>query len=180
MFRVKSSFRSQIDIAAPLARVHEFLSDLTNFAELLGGVESIRHEPGGIARWTISTDTPIGRVRISLPVRQTSPHADVIEWSPVASETENFLRYSVKLEKVEGATRVQVSQQVELRRRRAWDLHPGVALMGEARLSAALQRRINEAIANFLVRVKQILEAGIADGRGPRRGSPDGVLDSSA
>lgn len=159
MFRVKSSFRSQIDIAAPLARVRDFFSDLTNFSELLGGVESIRHEPGGIARWTIATDTPVGRVRVSLPVRQTSPHADVIEWSPAVNEAENFLRYSVKLEPSDGVTRVQVSQQVELRRRRAWDLHPGVALMGETRLSAALQRRINEAIENFLLRVKERLEA---------------------
>jgi len=53
---------------------------------------------------------------------------------------------------------VRVSQQVELRRNRAWDLHPGVGLMGEARLSAALERRINEAIENFLARVKEKLE----------------------
>ena len=54
---------------------------------------------------------------------------------------------------------MRVSQQVELRRKRAWDLHPGVGLMGEARLSSALQRRINEAIDDFLARVKAKLEA---------------------
>jgi len=160
MFRVKSSFKTELEIKAPLARVRAFFADLRNFPELLPGVENIRHELGGIARWTIATDTPVGRVRLSLPVRETSPHADVIEWSPALQESENLLRYSLKFEERDGTTAVTVSQQVELRRKRAWDLHPGVALMGEARISNALQRRINEAIEDFLVRVKERLEGG--------------------
>jgi carbon monoxide dehydrogenase subunit G len=159
MFRVKSSCKTQIEIAAPVSKVREFFSDLRNFPELLPGVEGIRHELGGIARWTIATDTPVGRVRLSLPVRQTSSHADVIEWSPAANEDQNLLRYSLRFEEGNGATLVHISQQVELRRKRAWDLHPGVGLMGEARISSALQRRINEAIENFLARVKEKLEA---------------------
>src|SRR5712692_3589412 len=160
MFRVKSSFKTRLEIKAPVTKVREFFSDFTNFTELLGGVESIRRESGGIARWMIATDTPVGKVRLSLPVRETSPRADVIEWSPALNENQNLLRYRLKFEEQNGATLVRVSQQVELRRNRAWDLHPGVGLMGEARLSAALQRRINEAIENFLARVKEKLEAG--------------------
>ncbi len=169
MFRVKSSFKTELEIKAPLARVRAFFADLTNFPELLPGVENIRHELGGIARWTIATDTPVGRVRLSLPVRETSPHADVIEWSPALQESENLLRYSLKFEERDGTTAVTVSQQVELRRKRAWDLHPGVALMGEARISNALQRRINEAIESFLETVKERLEVGSHDvtGREP-------------
>lgn len=162
MFRVKSSFKTEIEINAPLSKVRAFFADLTNFTELLPGVESIRHELGGIARWTIATNTPVGRVRLSLPVRQTSSHVDEIEWSPAPNEDQNLLRYFIKFEEANGLTVVQISQQVELRRKHAWDLHPGVALMGEARLSNALQRRINEAIENFLVRVKKKLEAGSA------------------
>ena len=158
MFRVKSSFKTELEIKAPLTRVRAFFADLRNFPELLPGVENIRHELGGIARWTIATDTPVGRVRLSLPVRETSPHADVIEWSPALQESENLLRYSLKFEERDGTTAVTVSQQVELRRKRAWDLHPGVALMGEARISNALQRRINEAIEDFLVVAKDRLE----------------------
>ena len=158
MFRVKSTFKTELEIKAPLARVRAFFADLRNFPELLPGVENIRHELGGIARWTIATDTPVGRVRLSLPVRETSPHADVIEWSPALQESENLLRYSLKFEERDGTTAVTVSQQVELRRKRAWDLHPGVALMGEARISNALQRRINEAIEDFLVVAKDRLE----------------------
>jgi len=163
MFRVKSSFKTELEIKAPLTRVRAFFADLRNFPELLPGVENIRHELGGIARWTIATDTPVGRVRLSLPVRETSPHADVIEWSPALQESENLLRYSLKFEERDGTTAVTVSQQVELRRKRAWDLHPGVALMGEARISNALQRRINEAIEDFLVRVKERLEKPNSD-----------------
>ncbi len=160
MFRVKSSFKTQLEIKAPFAKVSDFFRNLDNFTELLGGVESIRRESGGVMRWTIATDTPVGLVRMSLPVRQTSPHANVIEWSPAMHETQNLMRYSLKFEERKGATLVSVSQQVELRRKRAWDLHPGVGLMSEARLSSALQRRINEAIEGFLERVREKLEAG--------------------
>jgi carbon monoxide dehydrogenase subunit G len=158
MFRIKSSFKTELKIKAPRKRVQDFFSDLVALSEMLWGVESIHREPG-LARWTIATDTPVGRVRFSFPVRETSPHANMIEWSPAVDETQNLLRYSMKFaEEEDGVTRVDVSQQVELRRKRAWDLHPGVALMGEARLNSALQRRINEAIEDFLVRVKEKLE----------------------
>jgi carbon monoxide dehydrogenase subunit G len=163
MFRVKSSFKTEFEIKAPMRAVHSFFADFTNFADMLAGVESVRRESGGVARWTISTDTPVGRVRMSLPVQETSPHANLIEWSPAANERENLMRYSLKFEERKGITLVRVSQQVELRRKRAWDLHPGVGLMGEARLSSALQRRINEAIEDFLARVKEKLESRNAD-----------------
>lgn len=160
MFRVKSSYKTQLEIEAPVSIVRDFFRNLSNFTDLLTGVDSIRRESGGIARWTIATDTPVGRVRLSLPVRETSPHADMIEWSPAINENQNLLRYQLKFEEQNGTTVVRVSQQVELRRNRAWDLHPGVGLMGEGRLSAALERRINEAIDTFLLRVKEKLEEG--------------------
>jgi hypothetical protein len=110
-------------------------------------------------RWTIATDSPVGNVRFSFPVRETSPNVNTIEWSPALNEDQNLLRYSLRLEELNGATVVDVSQQVELRRKRAWELHPGVALMGETRLTNALSKRINAAIEDFLVRVKEKLEA---------------------
>jgi len=158
MFRVKSSFKHKIEINAPVITVKSFFSNFKNFTDMLAGVESIRREPGGVARWTIATETPVGHVRFSFPVHETSPHANTIEWSPALNEKQNLLRYLLKFEEQNGATAIDISQQVELRRKRAWDLHPGVGLMGEARLSNALQRRINEAIENFLERVKEKLE----------------------
>src|SRR5437660_5774691 len=159
MFRVRSSFKGQLKIKAPLRAVQKFFATLTNFTDMLAGVENIRRESGGVTRWTIATETPVGHVRFTFPVRETSPHADQIEWSPAANESENLLRYSLKFEENKDATVVKISHHVELRRKRAWDLHPGVGLMGEARLSNALQRRINEAIESFLLRVKEKLES---------------------
>ena len=157
MFRVKSSFKKELEIKAPLAKVRDFFADLHNLADMLWGIEGIHREPG-LARWTIATDTPVGRIRFSFPVRETSPNSHTIEWSPALNETQNLLRYSLKFANSSGRTLVDISQQVELRRKRAWELHPGVALMSEARLNSALQRRINAAIEDFLVRVKKKLE----------------------
>src|SRR2546421_8039655 len=162
MFRVKSSFKTQLEIKAPVEKVRYFFNDLKSLSEMLWGVESI-HRESGLARWTIATDTPVGRIRFSFPVRETSPNPNTLEWSPAINETQNLLRYSLKFSNSDETTRVDISQQVELRRRRAWDLHPGVALMSEARLNSALQRRINAAIEDFLVRVTERLEAGSAD-----------------
>ena len=159
MFRVKSSFKRELEIAAPLGKVRDFFADLKNLSEMLWGVESIHREPG-LARWTIATDTPVGRIRFSFPVRDTSPNANTIEWTPALNESQNLLRYSLKFKNSSETTRVDISQQVELRRKRAWDLHPGVAFMSEARLNSALQRRINAAIEDFLERVKERLETG--------------------
>ena len=157
MFRVKSSFKRELEIAAPLGKVRDFFADLKNLSEMLWGVESIHREPG-LARWTIATDTPVGRIRFSFPVRDTSPNPNTIEWTPALNESHNLLRYSLKFKNSSETTRVDISQQVELRRKRAWDLHPGVAFMSEARLNSALQRRINAAIEDFLARVKEKLE----------------------
>ena len=157
MFRVKSSFKKEFEVAAPLQRVHDFFADLKNLSEMLWGIEGIHREPG-LARWTIATDTPVGRIRFSFPVRDTSPNPNTIEWVPALNETKNLLRYSLKFSNDNGLTRVDISQQVELRRKRAWELHPGGALMSEARLNSALQRRINAAIEDFLERVKEKLE----------------------
>ena len=157
MFRVKSSFKTQLEIKAPLEKVRDFFADLHSLSEMLWGVEGIHREPG-LARWTIATDTPVGRIRFSFPVRDTSPNANTIEWTPAINESQNLLRYSVKFSNSEDMTCVDISQQVELRRKRAWELHPGVALMSEARLNSALQRRINAAIEDFLERVREKLE----------------------
>ena len=157
MFRIKSSFKTQLEIKAPLQTVRDFFADLHNLSGMLWGVEGIHREPG-LARWTIATDTPVGRIRFSFPVRETSPNSHTIEWSPALNEDQNLLKYSLRLEEQNGHTVVDVSQQVELRRKRAWELHPGVGLMTETRLSNALQRRINDAIQSFLDRVKERLE----------------------
>src|SRR2546430_15662302 len=98
MFRVRSSFKGKLKVAAPLQAVKNFFSNLSHFTEMLGGVEAIRREPGGIARWTIATDTPGGSVRVSFSVRESSPRAGTIEWAPAANHRENLLPYSFEFE----------------------------------------------------------------------------------
>ena len=67
MFRVKSSFKKEFEVSAPLQEVRDFFADLKNLSEMLWGIEGIHREPG-LARWTIATDTPVGRIRFSFPV----------------------------------------------------------------------------------------------------------------
>ena len=160
MFRVKASYKAELEIKAPTALVRKFFCDLTNFTELLPGIEKIHREPGGVARWTIGADTPVGRVRFSFPVQQTANRIDSIEWSPAANETENLLRYSVELDTRDGRTMLHISQQIELRRKRARELHPALGLIGEGPVNAGTQRRINEAIDTFLARAREKLESG--------------------
>src|SRR5713226_3725809 len=122
MFRIKSSFKGRLEVNAPLKKVRAFFANLSNFTDMLGGVEDIHRIPGGIARWTIATETPVGHVRFSFPIYETSPHANMIEWSPAPNEGQNLLRYSLKFEERNGATLVDISHHVELRRKRAWEL----------------------------------------------------------
>ena len=164
MFRVKASYKTELEVNAPAAQVRRFFSDLTNFTDLLPGIEKIHREPGGVARWTIGADTPVGRVRFSFPVQQIANRIDSIEWSPAANESENLLRYSVDLDARDGKTLIQISQQIELRRKRARELHPALGLIGEGPVNAGTQRRIDEAIDTFLARAREKLESGNADG----------------
>jgi len=73
MFRVKSSFKTQFEIQAPADKVRDFFRNLANFTEMLGGVDSIRRESGGIARWMIATDTQSVRCVCRYPCVRPRP-----------------------------------------------------------------------------------------------------------
>ncbi len=158
MFRVKASFKDELEINAPLEQVRQFFCDLNNFVELMPGIESIHREPGGVARWNIGTDAPIGRVRFSFPVRQTDNRRDSIEWLPAESEDGNLLRYAVSFKAHGGKTLVRIVQHLELRRRRARNLHPALALIGEGPVNVETRKRVTEAIETFLARAREKLE----------------------
>ncbi|MFL6230194.1 MAG: hypothetical protein ACJ741_15590, partial [Pyrinomonadaceae bacterium] len=59
MFQVKAGFDEQLEMKTTVERAREFFADLRNFAELMPGVESIRQEAGGIARWFIRAEVPV-------------------------------------------------------------------------------------------------------------------------
>ena len=72
---------------------------------------------------------------------------DRIEWSPLRTEAENFLRYSADFfEKAKNVTHVHFSQLVELRRRSARDLHLLAGLAGESLISSEMNKRIADMI----------------------------------
>ena len=160
MFQVKAAFTGQLDVRANAERAREFFGDLRNFGELMPGVEAIKQEAGGVARWLIRAEVPvIGAMRQAFAVAQTDDRPDRIEWSPAPHERGNFLRYYAAFEQHGARVLVRVVQRVELRRQRATELHMLAGLVGESRLSSELQKGVSEMMRTFLQRARQRLEA---------------------
>jgi carbon monoxide dehydrogenase subunit G len=161
VFQVKAGFDEKLEVKTTMDRAREFFADLRNFVELMPGVENIRHEAGGIARWLIRADVPvIGSMRQAFAVAQTDDRPERIEWSPAPAERGNFLRYTAAFEQHGARVLVRVVQRVELRRQRATELHMLAGLVGEHRLSAELQKGVSEMMRTFLQRARARLEAG--------------------
>ncbi len=95
--------------------------------------------------------------KFSVELAEDTP--DRIEWSPVRTEAENFLRYSADfLEKAKNLTMVHFSQAVEIRRKSARDLHFLAGLAGETLISCEMTKRITEMIGIFIEKAKDRLE----------------------
>src|SRR6476469_7047664 len=93
MFRIKASYTGQLELKTTLERAREF------FADLKPGIEGIRKESGGIARWIVRAEVPvIGSVQASFAVRKTEDRPERLEWSPAGSEMKNYLRYAANFE----------------------------------------------------------------------------------
>ena len=129
MFRIKASYTGQLELKTTLERAREFFGELTNFADLMPGIEGIRKESGGIVRWLVKADVPvIGSLQASFAVRKTEDRPERLEWSPAGSELKNYLRYAAQFEVRGHNVLIKVSQHVELRRPHARDLHRLAAL----------------------------------------------------
>lgn len=160
MFHVKAAFNEQLEIKTTLDRARAFFGDLKNFVELMPGVENIKAEASGVARWLIRAEVPvIGSVRQVFAVEQTDDSPARIEWSPAAGERGNFLRYVAQFEQQGARVLIRIAQRVELRRQRATELHLLAGLVGEHRLSAELQKGVTQMMRAFLQRARTQLEA---------------------
>jgi hypothetical protein len=160
MFQVKAGFDEKLEVKTTLERAREFFGDVRNFAELMPGVEQIKQEAGGVARWLIRAEVPvIGAMRQAFSVAQVEDRPDRIEWSPAPQERVNFLRYYAAFEQQGARVLVRVVQRVELRRARPAELHMLAGLVGERRLSAELQKGVTEMMRTFLQRARARLEA---------------------
>jgi carbon monoxide dehydrogenase subunit G len=159
MFRIKASYTGQMELRTTLERAREFFGDFKNFADLMPGIEGIRKEGGGIARWLVRAEVPvIGSVQASFAVRKTEDRPERLEWSPAGTEMKNYLRYAAQFEVRGHNVLIKISQHVELRRSHARDLHRLAALIGEGPISSEMQKRVGEMIKTFLERARVKLE----------------------
>ena len=160
MFTVKAGYSNEIEIRSSADKVREFFLDITNFAELMPGVQQIHTDAKGIAHWKVETQIPVvGKILEKFSLELAENSEDRIEWAPLRTEAENFLRYSADfLEKAKGVTLVHFSQVVELRRKSARDLHMLAGLAGESIISNEMTKRITEMIRVFIDKAKERLE----------------------
>ena len=160
MFTIRADFGDTFEIKTTPDEARAFFSDIKNFVELMPNVESIHTNAQGITQWTIKADIPlIGAMRQSFAVELTENSPERIEWTPAASETQNYLRYGADfLETENGVTQVKIEQIVELRRKSARQLHLLAGLAGEAPISRGMQAEVAGMIKNFMQRAKEKLE----------------------
>jgi len=160
MFTVKAGYSNDIEIRSSADKVREFFSDITNFAEMMPGVQQVHTDANGIAHWKVATEIPVvGQILQKFALELAENTDERVEWTPVRTEAENFLRYSADfLEKAKNVTMVRFSQAVELRRKSARDLHFLAALAGESLISSEMTKRITEMIKIFIDRAKEKLE----------------------
>lgn len=160
MFTIKAGYSNDIEIRSSAEKVREFFLDITNFADLMPGVMHVHTDAKGIAHWKIQTEIPVvGQILQKFALQLAEDSEDRVEWVPLRTEAENFLRYSADfIEKAKNTTLVHFSQMVELRRKSARDLHYLAGLAGETIISKEMSKRISEMIRTFIERAKERLE----------------------
>ena len=160
MFTIKAGYSNDIEVKTSVEKVREFFSVVSNFAELMPGIQQIHTDAKGVAHWKIQAEIPlVGPMLQKFAVELVEDSEDRVEWLPVRTEAENFLRYSADfIQKARSVTLVHFSQTVELRRRSARDLHYLAGLAGETLISNEMSKRIAEMIKIFIERAKERLE----------------------
>jgi carbon monoxide dehydrogenase subunit G len=160
MFTIKAGYTDDIEVRSSVDKVRDFFSDITNFAELMPGIQQIHTDAKGVAHWKIQAEIPfVGPMLQNFAVELAENSPERIEWSPVRAEAQNFLRYSAEfIEKAKNLTVVHFSQMVELRRKSGRELHYLAGLAGETLISNEMTKRIAEMIKVFIDRAKERLE----------------------
>ena len=160
MFTVKAGYSNDIEVASGIDKVREFFSDIQNFADLMPGVQQIQVDGKGVAHLKIQAEIPmVGAMLQSFSIELAEQTEHRIEWSPIATEAQNFLRYSSDfLEKAKDITMVHFSQAVELRRKSGRELHFLAGMAGEAVISNEMTKRFAEMVRVFIQKAKERLE----------------------
>src|SRR5690606_34519144 len=160
MFTVKAGYTDDSLVETSLEKAREFFADMNNFMDLMPGVSSIHVDNAGVAHWKIEADIPlVGKMKQKFAVELAENTEDRIEWFPIRTETQNFLRFSADFfEQARTQTMVRFSQMVELRRRSARELHMLAGLAGESLISSEMTKKVTEMIKTFFERAKERLE----------------------
>lgn len=160
MFTVKAAFSDDIEVKSSIDKVREFFGDITNFAELMPGVDQVYIDAKGVAHWKVQAEIPVvGKMLQNFSLERTENDETRVEWTPLRTEAENFLRYSADfLEKAKDVTVVHFSQFVELRRKKASELHSLAWLAGESLISSEMTKSITTMIRVFIEKAKDRLE----------------------
>ncbi len=160
MFTIKAGYTDDIEVRSSVDRVRDFFGDIANFAELMPGIQQIHTDAKGVAHLKVQAEIPfIGRMMQNFAVELAENSAERIEWSPIRTEAQNFLRYSAEfIEKAKNLTVVHFSQMVELRRKSGREFHYLAGLAGETLISNEMTKRIAEMIKTFIDRAKERLE----------------------
>lgn len=160
MFTIRANYSDTIEVKSNLETVREFFADIKNFVELMPGIESIHIDAKGIAHWTIRAEIPfVGQMMQKFAVVKTEDGEEIIEWSPVAGEAKNLLRFAAEfLEKGKNQTLVHFTQVVEMRRNSARELHMLAGLAGESIISSEMSKGVAQMIKTFVRKAKEKLE----------------------
>ncbi|REJ78116.1 MAG: hypothetical protein DWQ47_17370 [Acidobacteria bacterium] len=161
MFTVRADFSKTFEIDAGFDRVRDFFADITNFLDHMPSIESIHTDSKGITYWKIRADIPfVGSFVERFPVRETENSDERVEWSPVDLERYNLMRYAADfLPKSGRSTLVNFSQNIELRRDSASDLHALAGLVGENLIGKEMTRRVAHMLNAFIESARTRLEA---------------------
>ena len=120
MFRIKAEYSEQLELNISLDRAREFFGELKNFVDLMPGIENIKSEASGVARWIVRTDVPvIGCMRANFAVELTEDSPDRIEWSPASGEKKNYLRYAASFVERSATSTLSHTAASEMRRAQA-------------------------------------------------------------
>ena len=161
MFKVRANFSETFEFSAGLDSVRGFFSDIGNFLEYMPSIESIHTDTKGVTYWKIRADIPfVGSFVERFPVMETENSEERVEWSPFEMERHNLLRYAAEfLPKNSRSTLVQFSQNIELRRESASDLHVLAGLVGETLIGNEMSRRIAHMLNAFIEKARTRIES---------------------
>jgi hypothetical protein len=158
MFIIKSNVTEIFEVQTQLFAAQKFFSETNNYVELMPNIESIRTDVQGIIRWNIAVEVKgIGRWQMPFTVEFLSTD-EIIEWFPSPLETKNYLRFVVHLtSKTDNAIVVKISNNLEIRRSKATDLHLLAGFAGERKLSSEVDYEVRIMLNTFANRCKTAL-----------------------